>query len=563
MKKKLRKLINSLIQKKEKIQNEKKIKKYIKHSKYFDTKWYKNTYHIEKKSTLKPYKHYYEIGWKKDYNPSQKFDSKKYCFHNPDVKENKICPLLHYEKYGKKEGRKTFYISEQDDVTYKSYKFKRYIKRKISKIINYQKIQKNKEVKILVYVHIFYKESVKEIVEYLKNLESYNYELIISTVKGIHNDEIKKEIKKFKPNAKIYEYENRGFDVGPFLETISHINLDNYDIIFKLQSKGTAHKFSYTYGQIFKNRDWFEYLYEGILGAFTVHKTIDILYNEKNNIGIVAAKNLIVQDPAHKMEYTIQKLKQNNINIKKDYHFVAGTCYAEKANLVKKIQKLKIKINDFEKSSHGYFSFAHAMERFITANIEQEGYKLYGNNICKLKRKKYHKLEEKLSQISGIRLINDKKFILPNDFYLRTVENSFIAKYEICKIKLKDITRYDQGKYTSIKEWAPYQFLLGKEKDYIDYCLNYRRTDYMNLDDKKFEEYVKKNCINDYKVLIKKLEEKKYNKKYPIIIDENNNMILDGLHRASYLMYKYGENYKIKVLKIKFLSQDELKKILK
>ena len=84
---------------------------------------------------------------KKNYNPSQKFDSKKYCFHNPDVKENKICPLLHYEKYGKKEGRKTFYISEQDDATYKSYKFKRYLKRKISKIINYQKIQKNKEVK--------------------------------------------------------------------------------------------------------------------------------------------------------------------------------------------------------------------------------------------------------------------------------------------------------------------------------------------------------------------------------------------------------------------------------
>lgn len=57
---------------------------------------------------------------------------------------------------------------------------------------------------------------------------------------------------------------------------------------------------------------------------------------------------------------------------------------------------------------------------------------------------------------------------------------------------MKDITRYNQGKYTSIKEWAPYQFLLGKEKNYIDYCLNYRRTDYMNLDDKRFEEYVKK-----------------------------------------------------------------------
>ncbi len=560
MKEKLKKLISLIIQEKKIIQNKKKLKKYIKHSKYFDAKWYKNTYQIDKESTLKPYEHYYKIGWKKNFNPSPKFDSNKYYLQNPDVKKSEICPLLHYEKYGKKEGRKTFYISSQNDVTYESYKLRRFIKRKISKLINYHKIQKNKNAKILVYIHIFYKESVKEIIEYLKNLESYNYELIISTIKGVYNNEIKAEIQKFKPNAKIYEYENRGFDIGPFFETLSHINLNHYDIIFKLQSKGTAHKFSYTYGQVFKNRDWFEYLYEGILGAFTVHKTIDVLYNDKNNIGIVAAKNLIVQDPPHKVEYTRQKLEQYKINIAKNYYFVAGTCYAEKAHLAKNIQNLKIQIDDFEESNHGYFSLAHAMERYITSNIEQEGYKMYGNNVCKLKRKKYHKLEKKLSPISGMRLINDKRFILPNDFYLRTAENSFITKYEICQIKLKDITRYDQGKYTSIKEWGPYQFLLGKEKDYIDYCLNYRRTDYMNLSDKEFEKYIKKQCINDYNLLIKNLKKKNYNEKYPIIIDENNNMILDGLHRASYLMYKHGENYKIKVLKLWFADLNKISK---
>ena len=39
------------------------------------------------------------------------------------------------------------------------------------------------------------------------------------------------------PLAKISIVENRGFDVGPFIKTISELNLDNYDFIVKLHTK--------------------------------------------------------------------------------------------------------------------------------------------------------------------------------------------------------------------------------------------------------------------------------------------------------------------------------------
>lgn len=557
----IKKIFYYINQKKDKYKKKLEIIKYIKHSKKFDKKWYLNTYPDAKESILPPYLHYYEIGWKKGYHPSVAFDYKQYFEHNPDIKESGLNPLFHYEKYGKKEGRRSFYIDPQEDGNYKEYKYIRFLKRKLAKIIYRNKIKKNKNVKILVYCHIFYKKSIIEIKEYLKNLESYQYDLIVTCTKGVFEEEIQSKIRLIKPEALFYTYDNKGFDIGPFIDTLSKIDLKKYDIVFKLQSKGTFHRTSYIYGQLFRNRDWFCYLYEGILGAFTVHKTIDLLYSKDNNIGIIAAKNLIIQDNKPKINFTIKKLNELNLKIRNDYQFVAGTCYAQRAFLLEDLKKLKLTINDFEISKHGYYSRAHALERYMTSYITDKNYILYGNNICKLKRLKWKRIEQKLHDISGIRLIYDNRFEITDDFYLRTAESSLITKYEICKIKLKNITRLDKGIYTSLKEWAPYKFFLGEEKEYKEYCLKYRKTDYMGLSDEEFEKYVKKNAIDDYKKLIKFLDQHPYDNKRLIIIDANNNCILDGLHRASYYLYKYGEDYEIKVLKITYWEKNNIQNI--
>ena len=74
----------------------------IKRSAFFDEDWYKETYDVKGD----PAAHYLNEGWKSDYNPSLRFSSKDYLINNPDI--TNVNPLLHYEVFGKYEGRRPF-----------------------------------------------------------------------------------------------------------------------------------------------------------------------------------------------------------------------------------------------------------------------------------------------------------------------------------------------------------------------------------------------------------------------------------------------------------------------
>ena len=74
----------------------------IKRSAFFDEKWYKETYDIESD----PAAHYLNEGWKTGYNPSLRFSSRDYLINNPDI--SGVNPLLHYEVFGRHEGRRPF-----------------------------------------------------------------------------------------------------------------------------------------------------------------------------------------------------------------------------------------------------------------------------------------------------------------------------------------------------------------------------------------------------------------------------------------------------------------------
>lgn len=78
---------------------------YIKHSKYFDKKWYLQKYPDVAAARINPAKHYLIFGWKENRNPGPVFYTERYFQRNPDVLKANINPLLHYEKYGKYENR--------------------------------------------------------------------------------------------------------------------------------------------------------------------------------------------------------------------------------------------------------------------------------------------------------------------------------------------------------------------------------------------------------------------------------------------------------------------------
>lgn len=76
----------------------------IKNSGLFDETYYKINYHIDCKE-FDPLTHYLTVGYKRNYNPSLKFDTEDYFKYNPDVEEQDLNPLEHYLKWGKSENR--------------------------------------------------------------------------------------------------------------------------------------------------------------------------------------------------------------------------------------------------------------------------------------------------------------------------------------------------------------------------------------------------------------------------------------------------------------------------
>ncbi len=405
----------------------------------------------------------------------------------------------------------------------------------IGKLLFSKEINKNKDAKILVCLHLYYMQSWDVIKKYLNNLSCYNYDLIVTYVDNNYDDATLEQVKQFKPNVKLYSYPNKGFDIGSFVDVLQHVDLDKYDIVYKLHSKGIRRNFIFIYNQIFKKRDWFFNLFNGVLGGINVHKTIDKLLNDKN-IGIVAADNLIIKDPKHKQYFTHKIAKDIGIKIKDKYQYVAGTCFAIKSKLLKPIKDLNFSIDNFENTERGVFSLAHGMERIVCAVIETQGYEFSGNSVL---RNKYSRKTKKLKKLSAIRLLDDDRFKIDYDFFYKRFEMRKIKNYKIEEIRIGDIKRkWFDGKLYNLEDCSPYKYLQGNTECYDEYCIENKSISDFDMSKDKFEK------------LIKALDTG-YDSKYMPIIETNNKIILDGQHRLCYLLNKYGKDYKVEVLSVK------------
>ena len=72
----------------------------------FDAKYYVETYEVN----TDPILHYLTVGYQLGYNPSPEFDTERYQTAYLDVYRAGMNPLVHYERYGRKEGRRSFPI---------------------------------------------------------------------------------------------------------------------------------------------------------------------------------------------------------------------------------------------------------------------------------------------------------------------------------------------------------------------------------------------------------------------------------------------------------------------
>ena len=442
-------------------------------------------------------------------------------------------------------------LSDREQGDYRANRFSHCIMRTLGKIFFFPLIVKNRHTKILVVLHFYYSKSADEVISYLKNLNCYNFDLVITFPNDFDYTTAKNKFLKFKPNAKIIDYPNQGYDIGPFLEVIRTTDLNQYDIIIKLQTKNTTRNI-YIYKQFFRGRDWFKNLYKGVLGDFSVHHTIGKL-QKTTPYGVVAAKNLIVHDPKHKQELVKENIEKNKkFKYQNNYYFVAGSCFAIKSACLKPIQKSGISLKEFEKTKRGTFSLAHIMERVIFFYVSPK-YTFYGNKVDFWRHIKWTRAEKTLNQMSALSQIYQLgDYEIPIDYAWAHLEHCFLEKAESINLKLKDIRREhpQTHKLIGLEKCEPYLYLQGgktNEAIYEAYC-DFHAAD-ATLPDMTRARFDK---------LIKSIKQHGYNSKIPILVDAKN-VILDGQHRACVLLYLYGAAYEIPVLRLHLLTIDPSK----
>lgn len=345
----------------------------IKKSALFDRIYYKKQYSDVDFSKITPEEHYLTIGYKEGTNPSSSFSTEEYYNENPDVKLIGMNPLLHYEISGRNEGR---FNRLSQEKKFCSYGIIYDCLRKIGQFVYRKNILVHQQVKILVHLHLYYTGAWVEIKEYLKNLSCYPYKLIVTYTEAPCQSDFIADIKNFKSDAKIIPCANKGFDIGPFMEVLKNIKLEDYDIIYHIHSKSVAEKGRLAYNKLFKKKSWFKQLYSGCLGVFNVHKGIKALA-EENHFGLVGANNLIVKDSSQRVIAVKKYAFRYGLMILQDYEFLIGSCFGIRANLLSSIQKLHLGLDDFNNSQRSVFTLAHALERIIATEVINAGYQFY------------------------------------------------------------------------------------------------------------------------------------------------------------------------------------------
>ncbi len=237
---------------------------------------------------------------------------------------------------------------------------------------------------ILVCLHIFYPEMWPELKKYVLNVAQYPFELYVTMVK--HDLEIENDIRRtfstppqFKNanNVHIRIVENRGYDCGPFIEVLNQVNLDQYSYVVKLHTKRNLRLGARLGAFDVSGAKWRRYLlnfcatqenFEKTLQAFEQNPLLGMT-SDFRFLSFSQESDIVAHQQALKL---LQKLKLTT----QSFTFVAGTVFICRAKLLKPLQKLKLKISDFESSSakvHGG-QLAHAVERLLGYVVTAQGF---------------------------------------------------------------------------------------------------------------------------------------------------------------------------------------------
>ena len=220
-----------------------------------------------------------------------------------------------------------------------------------------------------VILHLYYPDLWSEMSEYLNNLGG-NFDLFVS-VCGDESEVTRKRIVRDYPDAFVCKFENRGRDIGPFME-IYPVIAKSYQYICKIHTKKSPHLEA---GEV-----WRDSLLNNLLGSTERVKEIKSFFNRFTKVGIIAPKEqlLLFQSKLDLNTKNIVDISKRMGIIEPDqvnFEFSAGSMFWFRSSALLSLLDLNINQANFdEESGQIDGTLAHAIERVFALASINAGY---------------------------------------------------------------------------------------------------------------------------------------------------------------------------------------------
>lgn len=232
--------------------------------------------------------------------------------------------------------------------------------------------------KIAVHLHLYYLEQLDDILQRLSYLDGCKYDLFV-TMSEL-NPQAHEKILKFNPQATIWQTQNFGYDIGPFIDFLHKIKLDDYDYVLKIHTKRMSGDYCQFNHKRFSVKTWRNMLLDGVLCSPQAVKDNLQIMSKNPTVGMIGNDYILTDEKASLLPIPTltAEMQKIGLTMPKDLHFVAGTMFFVRATLLRPF--LKYKIEDFtisDKDIHDN-TLAHVLERLFGLAVTVQGYKIQG-----------------------------------------------------------------------------------------------------------------------------------------------------------------------------------------
>ncbi len=331
---------------------------------WFDTAFYLRQNPLVAELGMNPLAHYLQVGANTGRDPHPDFDTPWYLATYPQVAASGMNPLMHFVRWGASQN------------LHPNPRAQREAEERRAAALTSAKAPAPREAgftpRIAVVVHLYYPDLWEEIGHYLGQLrEDFDLFVSLCTETGAGFDA---QIRADFPHAEVRSFENRGRDIGPFVEFLRDRRLARYELVCKIHSKKSLHRAD--------GDRWRGTLLQQLLGAPVIIREILDAFENDPGIGLLG--------PANQLEHDEESWGSNRGRMVElagrmgappeavTLEFFRGSMFWFRPRAFEGVRALDLRIADFE-DEQGQLdgSLHHALERLFPIAVRAAGYQVH------------------------------------------------------------------------------------------------------------------------------------------------------------------------------------------